>query len=121
MHSTKNIRREGSKLRTCALFKTEIGFENYLLEIKNPIKRILMTKFRLLNHSLMGRHTNLPKAMRFCLLCPRGVETEMHFLLVCPTYHALRCDMFQQTTRSNHLLNIIQLNLNSYTSYPIIL
>ena len=46
------------------------------------------------------RHTNLPKTVRFCPFCLREVETEMHFLLVCPTYHAMRCDMFQQTTRS---------------------
>ena len=67
--SFEDIRREGSKLRRYALLKTEIGCENYLFEIKTPSKRILMTKFRLSNHSLMierGRHINLPKAMRFC-------------------------------------------------------
>ena len=91
--SFEDIRREGSKLRTYALLKTEIGFENDIFEIKNPIKRILMTKFRLSNHRLMiekGRHINLPKAMRFCPFCHREVETDMHFLLVCPTSHALR-------------------------------
>ena len=61
-----------------------------------------MTKYRLSNHSLMiekGRHINLPKAMFFCPFFPGEVETEMHFLLVCPTYHALRY-MFWQTIRS---------------------
>ena len=58
-HAFENIHREQSKLRTYALVKTEIGFEKYLSEIKNPFLRIEMTKFRLSNHNLMieiGRH-----------------------------------------------------------------
>lgn len=68
--SFEDIRGESNKLRTYALLKTEIGFENYLLTIKNPLKRILVTKFRLSNHNLMiekGRHINIPKEMRFVL------------------------------------------------------
>ena len=88
-HAFENLRREQSKLRTYALFKTEIGFEKYLSEIKNPSLRIEMTKFRLSNHKLMieiGRHKNIPKELRFCPFCPNVVETEMHFILHCPVY-----------------------------------
>ena len=35
----EDICKEESKLRTYALFKTEIGFEKYLTEIKNPVLR----------------------------------------------------------------------------------
>ena len=56
--------KEQSKLRTYAFLKTEIGFEKYLIEIKNPALRTEITKFRLSNHSLMietGRYKNIPK------------------------------------------------------------
>ena len=92
----ENIRKEQSKLRTYALFKTEIGFEKYLTEIKNPVLRTEITKFRLSNHRLMietGRHKNIPKELRFCPFCPCAVETEMHFLLLCPVYNSLRTEM----------------------------
>ena len=52
-----------------------------------------MTKFRLSNHSLMieiGRHKEIPKERRFCPFCPNSVETEIHFLLLCPVYDLLR-------------------------------
>ena len=99
-HSFENIRREQSKLRTYALFKTEIGLEKYLTEIKNIPLRIEMTKFRLSNHSLMieiGRHKGIPKELRFCPFCPQAVETEVHFLLLCPVYDLLRTEMMRST------------------------
>ena len=68
------------------IFKTEIGYENYLSIIKDPKKRTVITKFRLSNHRLMievGRHQNIPKEFRFCPFCPNKVETEAHFLLEC--------------------------------------
>jgi hypothetical protein len=92
----EDIRKEQSKLRTYALFKTEIGFEKYLTEIKNPVLRTEITKFRLSNHRLMietGRHKKIPKELRFCPFCPGAVETEMHFLLLCPVYNSLRTEM----------------------------
>ena len=56
------IREEGSKLRTYATFKNNIGFEKYLSEIKNTTIRIQISKFRLSNHKLMietRRHKKL--------------------------------------------------------------
>ena len=75
----ETINNDKSKLRTYAIFKTEIGFEKYLSNIRNPTKRAILTKFRLLNHKLMieaGRYKNIPKEMRFCPFCPNKVETE---------------------------------------------
>ena len=40
-----------------------------------------------------GRHKNIPKELRFCPFCPCAVETEIHFLLLCPVYNSLRSEM----------------------------
>ena len=87
------IKDERSKLRTFALFKTEIGMEKYLNEIKNVAIRIQITRFRLSNHNLMietGRHSDTPKEQRYCPFCQNKVETEIHFLTECPVYNPMR-------------------------------
>ena len=87
------IKEERSKLRTFALFKTEIGMEKYLNEIKNVAIRIQITRFRLSNHNLMietGRHSDIPKEQRYCPFCQNKVETEIHFLTDCPVYNSMR-------------------------------
>ena len=84
------IQDETSKLRTYSLFKSKIGFENYLNTIKNKAIRTEITRFRLSNHQLMieiGRHRKIPKNLRFCPFCPDTIETEIHFLISCPTYN----------------------------------
>ena len=50
--SFESIGGESSKLRTYALFKTDVGLELYLLDIKNFDMRSKVTKFRLSNHKL---------------------------------------------------------------------
>ena len=55
-----------------------------------------MTKFRLSNHELMiekGRHLKLEINERNCSFC-NSLEDELHFLIDCPTYAPLRCDLF---------------------------
>ena len=87
------IRQEGSKLRTYAVFKTEIGFEKYLTHIRNKKIRIQISQFRLSNHKLMietGRHKKLQKEWRICPLCNNGIEDEIHFLFTCQIYQPLR-------------------------------
>ena len=89
----ESIKGNRSKLRTYAVFKKEIGFEKYLYDVKNPIVRAQVTKFRLSNHKLAietGRHKNIPKELRFCPFCTNHVETETHFLFYCPMYKMLR-------------------------------
>ena len=91
-NSFESIQNNQGKLRTYGIFKKEIGFENYLSNIKDPQKRTVVTKFRLSNHKLMievGRHQNIPKEFRFCPFCLK-VETETHFLLECHVYSTLR-------------------------------
>ena len=87
-----------SKLRNYGLLKTKIGLENYLTTISNPLIRRSVSKFRLSNHNLnieTGRYQNIPKEMRFCHFCRDIVECEVHFLVACPTYKALRDEILK--------------------------
>ena len=93
----ETIKQQKSKLRTYGLFKTDPGMENYLTDIRNMNVRTQMTKLRLSNHILMiesGRHNKIPQDLRFCPFCPNMVETELHFLIVCPTYKTTRDKLF---------------------------
>ena len=86
-----------NKLRTYALFKSEWGFEPYLVSVNSYERRVLLSKFRLgicplrietgryevITRNSKGR----PEAERLCLQCMLGkVEDEFHFLLQCPVY-----------------------------------
>ena len=95
-----------NKLRTYALFKTQVGCEKYLHEIKNTKIRQSLTKFRLSNHCLnieKGRHTvpKTPKEHRFCPFCPNKVEDEVHFLFDCPTYKVPRGEIITGMEKGN--------------------
>ena len=66
-----------------------------------------LINLRLSNHTLnieTGCHNKIKKNERFCPFCPNLVEDEMHFLLFCPVYTALRGNLFQN-------LNIQQQNM----------
>ena len=94
------------KLRTYALFKTELGCEKYLHEITNITVRQSLTKFRLSNSILnieKGRHTHpkTPKEERVCPFCTNKVEDEVHFLLECPVYRTPREEMISAVTQDN--------------------
>ena len=100
------IRDENSKLRTYALVKTEIGLENYLIDIKNVKLRFQLSRFRLSNHSLkieIGRHNGIPKDQRYCAFCENIVETEIHFMLDCPLYDPMRTKLIEYVNRENLL------------------
>ena len=84
-----SINSENSKLRSYALFKTDIGFENYLNSVHNTHSRKSFTKFRLSNHTLMierGRHQKINKNLRYCPFCPNEIEDETHFLIDCKCF-----------------------------------
>ena len=107
----ETIKGEHSKLRTYSIFKTKIGFEGYLSEIKNPQVRTQITKLRLSNHKLMietGRHKKLAKEIR--VFCPTSVETETHFLFKCPTYTTMRNTIFNSIVERNPMFQFYQTN-----------
>ena len=95
-----DIQREESKLRTYSLFKTSLGYEQYLSKIRNIEERTAFTKLRLSNHSLMiekGRHLKIEKNARFCPFCPNDVEDEKHFLMDCKLFSTLRNELHAKT------------------------
>ena len=68
LNTFETIRNVKRKLKAYAIFKQEIGFEKYLSDIKNPIKRVILTKFRLSNRKLMSEagYIDMPKEIRCC-------------------------------------------------------
>ena len=67
-----------------ALTENQIGIEKYLYEITNPINRHSCTKLRLSNINIKtDRHNNIPIELRFCILSPNSIESEIHFLIEC--------------------------------------
>ena len=101
-----------SKLRTYAMFKTDIGIEKYLLDTKNISVRSHVTKFRLSNHRLAietGRHNGTAREERFCSFCPDKIENEYHFLFECQALSHLR---------QRYLIPIIE-NIQGFEFFPI--
>ena len=98
-----DINREDTKLRTCELFKCEIGREQYLQLVKHTGDRNSLTRLRLSSHSLMierGRHLGILKDLRFCPFCPEHIEDEIHFLIKCKCYNAVRKTFFESEIKS---------------------
>ena len=97
-----DIQREDSKLRTYSLFKTTLGYEKYLSEIRIIEERTALTKLRLSNHTLMiekGRHLGVKRECRFCPHCPGTVEDEKHFLVECKPFANLRNELWDKTRK----------------------
>ena len=75
------------RLRTYKLLKTNFGCENYLFLVKNKMFRTALVRFRGSLPKLEcneGRYRNVPLNERVCPLCHTDIETEYHFLLICP-------------------------------------
>jgi hypothetical protein len=88
-----------SKLKTYAIFKHEFKREKYLDTIKENYLKTALAKFRVSAHQLAietGRYTNIPQNERLCKSCNmQSIETEYHFLLVCPKYRTIRSKFFK--------------------------
>ena len=76
----------------------------YLSSVTDPKQRKILTRYRLSEHSLAiekGRHrqTCIPREDRLCTHCTQNeVETELHFLTICPLYQDIRDTYFPQIT-----------------------
>lgn len=74
-------------------FKTEFCYEKYLDIVDNSNFRKELSRFRLSAHNLeieSGRFENIDRDNRKCKICNINVESEYHFLLVCPKYRDIR-------------------------------
>ena len=89
--------RNSSKLETYCLIKTNFERESYLEQVTNIKHRTALTKFRCSSHRLLieeGRYRNIPREQRVCTKCNMNeIETEYHFLLVCPHYREIRTNI----------------------------
>jgi hypothetical protein len=83
-----------SKLESYKLFKNDLIQEKYLSCVDNVKHRIALSRFRCSAHKLAieeGRFRNIERSQRICTKCNMNqVESEYHFLLVCPFYIELR-------------------------------
>ena len=87
---------QSSKLEYYVLFKNVLHLEpeKYLCHIKDARFKVALSKFRISAHNLeieRGRYIGISKDQRVCKCCnARSIESEFHFLLVCPFYSDLR-------------------------------
>ena len=75
------------RLWTYKMLRANFRCEDYLFCVKNKIFRTVMSMYMgglLKLECNEGRYNNIPFNERICLICKRDIETEYHFLLVCP-------------------------------------
>ena len=86
-----------SKLEYYCLFK----MEKYIEYISNDKLRTELAALRLSAHNLdieRGRHINVPRENRVCRLCSMSmIESEFHFMVVCPRYNDIRREFLPRT------------------------
>ena len=88
-----------NRLASYSTYKEDFEFETYLNSINVTRFRIALTHFRISAHNLAiekGRHENIAKENRLCKYCNmKVIESEYHFLLVCPAYTTIRKTIFE--------------------------
>lgn len=88
-----------SRLSSYSTHKHEFEMEKYLNVVNTNNRRISLTQFRISAHNLeieKGRHENINRNERKCKYCTLNqIESEYHFLLVCPKYYDLRKRYFK--------------------------
>ncbi len=84
---------ESSKCKNYRIFKTELCFEKYLVELPYKFRKCML-QLRTANHKLpveRGRYTNVPLQDRHCELCDvNAICDEFHFVLECPRLAPIR-------------------------------
>ena len=89
---SQSLKNEG-KLIFYNKLKNKFGQEDYL-HIENADSRKNITRLRLSAHRLkieVGRHKSVEKNNRICMHCrTKEVESEHHFLFICPNYNKAR-------------------------------
>ena len=102
---------QSNKLRFYSLFKTEFKREPYLGNLNDFHLRKSICKFRCSDHKLeieKGRHKNMNLDDRICQICNSDIESEMHFLTICPLYEPLRKHYF----KDNHdMINLLKCSI----------
>ena len=93
------LRDNSPRLHSYCIFKHNYNTEICLSCIKESKYRIALARFRTSSHNLSiekDRHINLTRDQRLCKSCNmKTIDSEYHFLLVCPTYRELRLTHFK--------------------------
>ena len=86
--------RNSTKLNTYTSFKMHFCSEKYLDVVNNDNHRKALSRLRCSAHRLEieeGRYRNIDRHLRLCKYCTLNqVESEYHFVLICPRYTLLR-------------------------------
>ena len=101
---------QSNKLRFYSHFKTSFEREPYLDSVNNFYIRKNISKFRCSDHTLeieSGRHKKMNVNERICKVCNTGIETEMHFLAICPLYEPLR-NRYLKIKHENDFINLLK-------------
>ena len=104
------------KLGTYIIFKQpRLKLENYLLTPGYYYSRSILTNIRIGTNKLeieMGRREKIEPHLRFCKQCTLNQpEDELHFIISCPHYNALRNKLFTDIgSISNGKWNIMVFN-----------
>ena len=111
---TRNSTESGlsNKLRFYSLLKADFEIEPYLENVNDFHLRKNICKLRCSDHKLeieTGRHKNLTLQLRVCQLCNSGIESEMHFMALCPLYEPLRM-RYLGTRNENDIINLLKCN-----------
>ena len=89
-------------------YKHDFDLENYLDFIEDKKFRFALTKFRLASHDLANqrmRYENIDRSEWLYSYCNGNfVESEYHFLLVCPFYSELQQRYINLTTANGKCL-----------------
>ena len=82
-----------SRLRTYRILKDRFCYETYLNDNLITLYKQMLVKFRgglLELRANTGRFESIPFNERICQVCNSDIETEFHFLLICPYFDHLR-------------------------------
>jgi hypothetical protein len=88
----------GNKLRTYSTFKQQSGVEQYVLSNMSRTDRSALAKFRCGTAPIRietGRYQQVPVDQRLCPFACAQVESEVHVLIDCHIYEALRSDVWR--------------------------
>ena len=75
-----------------------IYIQTYLTKPIPELYKKYIIKMRLSSHNLaieQGRYYNVNRNKRNCKFCIDDMEDEMHFILLCPMYTNLRCNLIK--------------------------
>ena len=115
---------QGGKCTVYRIIKTSFGFENYLNELPDLLRKYF-TKFRCRNHRLpieAGARSQVLRDMRMCQFCETDIGDEFHYLLCCHTFKEERKNFIIQNITEDlqnftHMNSLIKLRVKTLKNW----